>query len=165
MAQPAPVGIFGLARRNLRDLIASSAEFQSAVGAANEIDAKEYIFFTYPTVPEVNLDFFVVIGNRLDGGPDTYRTESYGGTTSVIGAVGAVFWAVDSAPTQEYDEITRVLDLTDQIIEEMNLNRSLYFDFLSAQVWQPMHDNEDDNSAATRRIFRAVQFEYGPSPG
>lgn len=155
-----------MARGNLRDLIASSALFQATCGVGDATAAKEFIYFQEGTPAEASLpDFFVVIGNRLDGGPDSYDAESYGGTSSVRGVVGCEFYMVDAPGTAQYNELTRVLNTTDGILAQMNANRSTYFDFIRVDVWHPLLPNEDDRSADRNLITRLCQFHYGPSPG
>lgn len=166
MPQSSPSGIIGVARLNLRNLIASSVTFQAQCGVGDETAAKEFVYFQSGTPAEVSLpDFFAVIGNRFDGGPDSYDALSYGGTSSVTGAVGVEFYAIDAAAVLEYNEITRILNITDGILAEMNVNRTVHFDFLHVDVWQPILTNEDDRSSDRNYITRACQFAYGPSPG
>lgn len=164
MPQTHPTGIYGVARANLRDLIASSALFQATCGVFDATAAKDFIYFSFAILAEASLpDFFVVIGNRE--GANTQTAIGTGGTVELRGVVTFVFFMLDAPGTLLENEITRVLQTTDGILSQMNANRETYFDYTSLDVEDPMNPNEDDRSSGKTLIERVCQAHWGPSPG
>ncbi len=155
-----PAGHVGVAMKNLRNLIASSALFQTLVGAGDLAAALPFVH--YHKVLSSAVRPLAIVGAPSD----LAESETNGADSMQMRGVVSAMFVVDgstfSAP--EDDWLATMDNYCDGILAQMIPNKTAYFDFVTMNAEAPEMSHEHELQSVPAHVTKTYRFQWGPSP-